>query len=190
MKDVLDASVAAASLRPNEPLHGAAVAFLSPLLRGHDAIGKYAGGVRLSSSLVGAFGLLVACSGAGSSVSPVVADEGGGGDSGAIHPDAVDGGSRALDAAIDAGADTDASRDAGPPPYLSHKAWTVRRAPIWGGQYGIAGDPSIRRDGKGLTMAYTCFDPNRQGTEICIARSLLPQRLGLQAPVHRRSLCR
>jgi predicted nucleic acid-binding protein len=38
MKYVLDASVAVASLRPNEPLHGAAVAFLSPLLRGHDAI--------------------------------------------------------------------------------------------------------------------------------------------------------
>jgi predicted nucleic acid-binding protein len=38
MKYVLDASVAVASLRPNEPLHGAAVAFLSPLLSGHDAI--------------------------------------------------------------------------------------------------------------------------------------------------------
>lgn len=38
MKYVLDASVAVASLRPNEPLHAAAVAFLSPLLKGRDAI--------------------------------------------------------------------------------------------------------------------------------------------------------
>jgi predicted nucleic acid-binding protein len=38
MKYVLDASVAVASLRPNEPLHGAAVTFLSPLLKGLDAI--------------------------------------------------------------------------------------------------------------------------------------------------------
>jgi predicted nucleic acid-binding protein len=38
MRYVLDASVAVASLRPNEPLHAAAVAFLSPLLKGDDAI--------------------------------------------------------------------------------------------------------------------------------------------------------
>ncbi|HEX3770253.1 MAG TPA: type II toxin-antitoxin system VapC family toxin [Polyangiaceae bacterium] len=38
MKYVLDASVAVASLRPNEPLHSASVAYLSPLLKGIDAI--------------------------------------------------------------------------------------------------------------------------------------------------------
>jgi predicted nucleic acid-binding protein len=38
MKYVVDASVAVASLRPNEPLQSAAVAFLSPLLKGHDTI--------------------------------------------------------------------------------------------------------------------------------------------------------
>ena len=38
MRYVLDASVAVASLRPNEPLHAASVAFLSPLLKGADAI--------------------------------------------------------------------------------------------------------------------------------------------------------
>jgi predicted nucleic acid-binding protein len=38
MKYVLDASVAVASLRPNEPLHAAAVAFLSPFLKGRDAL--------------------------------------------------------------------------------------------------------------------------------------------------------
>jgi len=38
MRYVLDASVAVASLRPNELLHAAAVAFLSPLLKGDDAI--------------------------------------------------------------------------------------------------------------------------------------------------------
>jgi predicted GH43/DUF377 family glycosyl hydrolase len=54
---------------------------------------------------------------------------------------------------------------------MDHGAWTTRRGPIWTGQYGIAGDPSIVRDGASLTMSYTCFDPNRQGTEICIARS-------------------
>ena len=37
MKYVLDASVAVASLRPNEPRHGAAVAYLSPLLKGADS---------------------------------------------------------------------------------------------------------------------------------------------------------
>ncbi len=38
MKYVLDASVAVASLRPREPRHAASVAYLSPLLRGSDAI--------------------------------------------------------------------------------------------------------------------------------------------------------
>ena len=38
MRYVLDASVAVASLRPNEPLHAAAVAYLSPLLKGRDSI--------------------------------------------------------------------------------------------------------------------------------------------------------
>jgi predicted nucleic acid-binding protein len=38
MKYVLDASVAVASLRPNEPHHAAAVAYLAPLLKGRDAI--------------------------------------------------------------------------------------------------------------------------------------------------------
>ena len=38
MRYVLDASVAIASLRANEPLHVAAVRYLSPLLRGLDAI--------------------------------------------------------------------------------------------------------------------------------------------------------
>ena len=38
MKYVLDASVAVASLRPNEPHHAAAVAYLSPLLKGLDSI--------------------------------------------------------------------------------------------------------------------------------------------------------
>jgi predicted nucleic acid-binding protein len=38
VKYVLDASVAVASLRPNDPQHGAAVAFLSPLLKGLDTI--------------------------------------------------------------------------------------------------------------------------------------------------------
>jgi predicted nucleic acid-binding protein len=38
MRYVLDASVAVASLRPNEPLHAAAVAHLSPLLKGRDSI--------------------------------------------------------------------------------------------------------------------------------------------------------
>ncbi len=38
MKYVLDASVAVASLRPNEPLHAASVAYLSPLLKGIDSI--------------------------------------------------------------------------------------------------------------------------------------------------------
>jgi hypothetical protein len=38
MRYVLDASVAIASLRPNEPSHAAAVAFLTPLLKGVDAI--------------------------------------------------------------------------------------------------------------------------------------------------------
>ena len=36
MRYVLDASVAVASLRPNEPLHAAAVAYLTPLLKGLD----------------------------------------------------------------------------------------------------------------------------------------------------------
>jgi predicted nucleic acid-binding protein len=38
MRYVLDASVAVASLRPKEPLYAAAVAYLSPLLKGFDAI--------------------------------------------------------------------------------------------------------------------------------------------------------
>jgi predicted nucleic acid-binding protein len=38
MRYVLDASVAVASLRPNEPHHAAAVAYLSPLLKGLDSI--------------------------------------------------------------------------------------------------------------------------------------------------------
>jgi predicted nucleic acid-binding protein len=38
MKYVLDASVAVASLRANERLHAASVAYLSPLLAGHDSI--------------------------------------------------------------------------------------------------------------------------------------------------------
>ncbi len=38
MRYVLDASVAVASLRANEPTHAASVAYLSPLLRGLDAI--------------------------------------------------------------------------------------------------------------------------------------------------------
>jgi predicted nucleic acid-binding protein len=38
MRYVLDASVAVASLRPNEPAHAASVAYVSPLLRGVDAI--------------------------------------------------------------------------------------------------------------------------------------------------------
>jgi hypothetical protein len=68
---------------------------------------------------------------------------------------------------------TDArSADAGSPRFLQRSAWTIHRGPIWAGQYGIAGDPSILVErGGGLTMSYTCFDPNRQGTETCTARS-------------------
>jgi hypothetical protein len=64
-----------------------------------------------------------------------------------------------------------AARDAATPRIFEHSLWTIRRTPIWSGQYGIAGDASILRDGQSLTMAYACFDPTRQGTEICIARS-------------------
>ncbi|MGH7270683.1 MAG: type II toxin-antitoxin system VapC family toxin [Polyangiaceae bacterium] len=38
MRYVLDASVAVASLRANEPLHSAAAAYLAPLLKGADSI--------------------------------------------------------------------------------------------------------------------------------------------------------
>jgi predicted nucleic acid-binding protein len=38
MKYVLDAPVAVASLRPNEPSHAAARAYVSPLLAGRDTI--------------------------------------------------------------------------------------------------------------------------------------------------------
>jgi predicted nucleic acid-binding protein len=38
MKYVLDASVAVAAFRPNEPLHAVCVKRLTPLLKGHDSI--------------------------------------------------------------------------------------------------------------------------------------------------------
>jgi predicted GH43/DUF377 family glycosyl hydrolase len=65
-----------------------------------------------------------------------------------------------------------AEAGAKPPAFLSATAWTVRKQSIFGGQFATAaGDPSVVRDGSGLTMAYTCYDPVRKGSETCIARS-------------------
>lgn len=72
------------------------------------------------------------------------------------------------------------SEDAGPSseggapsvrPFLRKAGWSTQKQPIFGGQLKIAGDPSVVRDPAGLTMAYSCFDPGRKGSEICLARS-------------------
>lgn len=49
--------------------------------------------------------------------------------------------------------------------------WRKRAEPVLAGQYGIAGDPSVVRDGAVLRMAFSGFDPAKQGPMVCIASS-------------------
>ena len=47
-------------------------------------------------------------------------------------------------------------------PKMTHAAtwstWTKQSSPVFTGQYGVAGDPSVTRDATGYSMSYTCLD--------------------------------
>lgn len=58
-------------------------------------------------------------------------------------------------------------------PQTGWAKWTRSDGYVLKGQYGVAGDPSILKNGDKYAMYYGCFDPVRkpQGTDICLALS-------------------
>lgn len=49
--------------------------------------------------------------------------------------------------------------------------FTKRRRPVFRGQFGIAADPNVVKDGSTYRMCYTCPDPERGRAAICVATS-------------------
>ncbi len=49
--------------------------------------------------------------------------------------------------------------------------WVKRSAPVLTGEYGVASDPDVVRDGDGYRMCYTCLDPDTGHTALCGATS-------------------